>query len=62
MKDVRIIKLKMDTWGIKQKWLADRLGVNTANLSYWLSGTVDMPPDKVKQAKEILRKLPVNSE
>jgi predicted transcriptional regulator len=58
MKEIREIKGKLWHWGIKQQWLADKLGVSKSLLSLWLSGTYDMPQDKVNEAKDLLKEIP----
>lgn len=55
---IRNIKAKLDTWGIKRQWLADKLEVNKSHLSMWLNGTVDMPEDKIKEAEKCLGQIP----
>lgn len=51
------IQKKLDGWGIKRQWLADKLGVNKATLSLWLSGTKDMPQEYIDKAKQLLSTL-----
>lgn len=59
MKDIREIKEKLRFWGIKQQWLADKLEVNKATLSLWLTGTYEMPQEKINEAKKYMDRLPM---
>ncbi|MFW6047370.1 MAG: hypothetical protein ACOCP4_06275 [Candidatus Woesearchaeota archaeon] len=62
MGNVKIIKEKLNAWGIRQQWLADKLGVHKVTLSLWLTETQDMPEEKVREAKKILSKIPLPEE
>ena len=48
---------KLDKWGIKHTWFADKLGVSKALLSLWLSNERQMPDEKNEQAEKILNEL-----
>lgn len=58
MNEVLKIKKKLNYWGIKQQWLANKLDVSKTLLSLWLNGNYDMPTDKIKEAKEVLSEIP----
>ena len=58
MNEAKTIKEKLQAWGIKQQWLADKLKVNKVTLSLWLTETQDMPDEKIREAKKILAKIP----
>ena len=58
MNETSQIRKKLTYWGIKQQWLADKLGVSKTLLSFWLSGTYPIPDDKLKEAKSILSDIP----
>ena len=51
------LKNKISSLGIKQTWLAEKLGVSSAQLSYWLNETRPIPKDKETELKNILSKL-----
>ena len=57
-KEVREIKAKMEHWGMQKKWLADQLNVSRALVTYWLSGTKDMPENYVEKVQELLKEIP----
>lgn len=40
--------------GIKQSWLADKVGVHYATVSYWISGKRNMPRYRVARLASIL--------
>ena len=54
---VETIREKLDKWGIKHTWFADKLGVSKALLSLWLSNERQMPDEKNEQAEKILNEL-----
>lgn len=58
MNEILKIRGKLKHWGIKQQWLADKLGVSKTLLSFWLTGVYTMPEDKLKEAKDILSDIP----
>ena len=41
--------------GLKQKFIADKLGVSEISLSYWISGTRNPSRDHVKSLAKICR-------
>ena len=41
--------------GLKQKFIADKLGVSEISLSYWISGTRNPSRDHVKNLAKICR-------
>ncbi|WP_186445762.1 helix-turn-helix domain-containing protein [Paenibacillus cremeus] len=41
--------------GLKQKWIAEQLGVTGAMLSMYLRGKTSMSPEKVRKLKLILK-------
>ena len=49
------IKKQIQDLGLKQIWLAEKLGVSPAILNYWLQETRPIPDDKKKELKEIGR-------
>lgn len=62
MNEANVIKKKLQAWGIKQQWLADKMGISKTLLSLWLSGTYDMPTHRIEEAKKHLDKIPMPKE
>jgi DNA-binding transcriptional regulator YiaG len=54
-KEVRKIRERLEYWGIKNQWLAEKLDVNKSTLSQYLNGSKEMPE---KHKKEALRLVP----
>lgn len=52
------IRRTLTEYGIKQQWLADKLGVSKGTISLWLSGR-NIPEDQRQRIKELLRPFQV---
>jgi predicted transcriptional regulator len=50
---VELVK-KIEDKGLKKTWLARQLGISSTLLSFYLTGTRDMPEDRKRKLEEIL--------
>ena len=50
----RELEIKLKEKGIKQKWLAEKLNVSPAMISYWVKGQYQIPEIKKEHLKKLL--------
>jgi len=55
--NVSTIKSKLNDWGIKHSWFAEKMGVSKGLVSQWFSGELDMSEDHKSTAKDIISGL-----
>ena len=53
--EAKNFKALMQSKGIKQKFVADNLGVSTAIISKWANGQSSIPEDRVLMIKKLLK-------
>jgi len=55
--NVSTIKSKLNDWGIKHGWFAEKMDVSKGLVSQWFSGELNMSEEQVTKAKGILNGL-----
>ena len=45
---------KIKEKGLKKSWVAEKLGISSTLLSFYLTGVRQIPEDRIKELKEIL--------
>jgi len=55
--NVSTIKSKLNEWGIKHGWFAEKMGVSKGLVSQWFSNEQTMSEEQISKAKGILKGL-----